>query len=79
MTQMMIYYNPLKLAVTVSAAVFATALAALVVVGAWAGAAVALPTAAILASLATVVFFFGCALDAARLHFEAQKGPVTLD
>ena len=35
--------------------------------------------AALLAALAVVVFFLGCVLDAIRLHFEAQKGPVSLD
>jgi glycosyltransferase involved in cell wall biosynthesis len=79
MTQMMIYYNPMKLAVAASAGVLAAALAAFVVVGAFSGLGLALPTAAILAGLAVVVFFFGCVLDAIRLHFAAQKGPVSLD
>ena len=78
MAQMMIYYNPLKLAVTASAAILAAAGAAYV----WfrpldPGAAVT--AAAILCSAAAIVFFLGCLLDAVRLHFAAQKGPVALD
>lgn len=75
MTQMMIYYNPLKLAVTVSAGLFVAALAALVVLSA----ATAPMTAVLLGGLGLIVFFLGCVLDAIRLHFEAAKGPVSLD
>jgi glycosyltransferase involved in cell wall biosynthesis len=79
MTQMMIYYNPLKLAVAASAALLAAALAAFVVVDAWAGLLFALPAAAPFIALSVVVFCFGCVLDAIRLHFEAGKGAVSLD
>ena len=79
MTQMMIYYNPIKLAVAAAAGVLTAALAAFVLVGACAGFELALPTATLLAALAVVVFFFGCVLDAIRLHFEASKGPLSLD
>ncbi len=79
MTQMMIYYNPLKLAVTASAALLAAGLAAFVAAGAWGGPALAFPAAAPFAALSVVVFCFGCVLDAIRLHFEASKGPVALD
>ncbi|MFI5362591.1 MAG: hypothetical protein ACHQ49_11530, partial [Elusimicrobiota bacterium] len=70
MTQMMIYYNPLKLAATVSAFVLAVALAALVAVGA--------PLAAFLAGSALVIFLFGCVIDAIRLQFAAAR-PSALD
>jgi glycosyltransferase involved in cell wall biosynthesis len=79
MTQMMIYYNPLKLAVTASAAVLAAALAAFFALWSWADLQTAWTVAAVLAATAVIVFFLGCVLDAVRLHFAAQKGPVTLD
>ena len=79
MTQMMIYYNPLKLAVTASAAVLTWAFAAFFVVRAWSDLPTALTVSAVAASSALVIFFLGCVLDAVRLHFAAQKGPVTLD
>jgi glycosyltransferase involved in cell wall biosynthesis len=79
MTQMMIYYNPMKLAVAAAVAVLAGAFAAFVLVALFAGLWLALPTAAILASLAVIVFFFGCVLDAVRLHFAAAKAPTFLD
>jgi glycosyltransferase involved in cell wall biosynthesis len=71
MTQMMIYYNPLKLAVGVSAAAFAAAAAGFLF-----GEDL---TAAVFAALGTLVFFLGCVIDSIRLHFEAQKGQPLLD
>ena len=79
MTQMMIYYNPLKLAVTATAGILAAALAVFAVFGLWLDSPTALPATVILAATAVVVFFLGCVLDAVRLHFAAQKGPMTLD
>ena len=79
MTQMMIYYNPLKLAVTVAVAVALAAVFLAAGAAAWGGLAAALPAAVLLGGLALVVFFLGCVLDAIRLHFEAAKGPVSLD
>jgi glycosyltransferase involved in cell wall biosynthesis len=79
MVQMMIYYNPLKLAVTVGAGIAAAGLAAFLVLWAATDFAAALPAGVLLESLAVVVFFLGCVLDAIRLHFEASKGPVALD
>jgi hypothetical protein len=43
------------------------------------GFASALPAAILLGGLVLIIFFFGCVLDAIRLHFEASKGPVSLD
>lgn len=79
MMQMMIYYNPLKLAVAIAAVVLLCSIAAVAAAAAWGGAAAALPCAVLSAGLLLVVFFFGCVLDAIRLHFEASKGPVSLD
>ena len=70
MAQMMIYYNPLKLAVTVAAGALIAALIA---------ARASFLAGIVLAATAVLVFFLGCVLDAIRLHFQAQKGPVTLD
>jgi glycosyltransferase involved in cell wall biosynthesis len=74
MTQMMIYYNPLKLAATASAA----ALAALVLVNLCVGFRDALPVSAFLAGAAVMIFLFGCVIDAIRLHFAAGR-PSALD
>ena len=79
MAQMMIYYNPLKLAAAVVAGLLGTALAAFVVVWACVDLGAALAVAVALASLTVVVFFLGCVLDAIRLNFAASRGPVTLD
>ncbi|MDE2512411.1 MAG: glycosyltransferase family 2 protein [Elusimicrobia bacterium] len=79
MTQMMIYYNPLKLAATAAAGIASAALAVYAVFGLWLDTPTALPAAVILAATSVVVFFLGCLLDAVRLHFAAQKGPMTLD
>jgi glycosyltransferase involved in cell wall biosynthesis len=79
MMQMMIYYNPMKLAVTVAAGVGLVSIAVVAAAGAWGGFAAALPAAILLGGLVLIVFFFGCVLDAIRLHFEASKGPVSLD
>ena len=78
MMQMMIYYNPLKLAVTVAAGVL-LASAAIIGAAAWGGFAAGLPAFVMLGGLVLMIFFFGCVLDAIRLHFEASKGPVSLD
>jgi glycosyltransferase involved in cell wall biosynthesis len=66
MVQMMIFYNPLKLAVTVAAALAACGLG-LVLAGASA------ETGVLTAGLVLLVFFFGCVLDAIRLHANAGK------
>lgn len=78
MTQMMIYYNPLKLAASVAAGVLVASALAFLFFLAASGLAVALPAATVMAASALVVFFLGCVLDAIRLHFRAQR-PVTLD
>ena len=75
MTQMMIYYNPLKLAVTVAAGVLASGVFAAACVGH----VPSQPSAVLLAGLILIIFFFGCVLDSIRLHFSAEKGPITLD
>lgn len=79
MVQMMIYYNPLKLAVTVAAGVLAAGLAAFLSLWLVVDFPTALNAGIILGSLSVVVFFLGCVLDAVRLHFAAAKGPVVLD
>ena len=79
MTQMMIYYNPLKLSVTVAAAVALSAVVLVPLAGAGGGPASALIAGILVGGLALIVFFLGCVLDAIRLHFEASKGPVSLD
>ncbi|HXT02149.1 MAG TPA: glycosyltransferase family 2 protein [Elusimicrobiota bacterium] len=79
MMQMMIYYNPLKLAAVVVAALLGTALAAFVLLWACVDLGAALAAAFALFSLSVVVFLLGCVLDAIRLHFAAARGPVTLD
>lgn len=79
MVQMMIYYNPIKLAVTVAAGVAALAAAAFVGLWACADFSTAVTAGTLLAGTALIVFFLGCVLDAVRLHFEAAKGPVKLD
>jgi glycosyltransferase involved in cell wall biosynthesis len=79
MTQMMIYYNPLKLAVTVALGVLLVSAVAVAAAAIWGGLAAALPAAVLSAGIVLSVFFFGCVLDAIRLHFEASKGPVSLD
>jgi glycosyltransferase involved in cell wall biosynthesis len=79
MIQMMIYYNPLKLAVTVAAGVALCSIATVAAAAAWDGFAAALPAAVLLTGLILVIFFFGCVLDAIRLHFAASKGVVSLD
>ncbi len=78
MTQMMIFYNPLKLAVATAAAILVASIAAVAAAAVWGGFAVALPAAILSAGLVLMVFFFGCVLDAIRLHFEAGKGAVSL-
>ena len=79
MMQMMIFYNPLKLAVTVAAALLVAGVAVVSAAAVWAGFAAALQAAILMTGLVLVVFFFGCVLDAIRLHFEAGKSAVSLD
>jgi polyisoprenyl-phosphate glycosyltransferase len=79
MMQMMIYYNPLKLAVAVAAGLSAAAVGVVAAGAAWGGFPAALNSAVLMTGLILVVFFFGCVLDAIRLHFEAGKGAVSLD
>jgi glycosyltransferase involved in cell wall biosynthesis len=79
MISMMIYYNPLKLAVAVAGVVALASLAVVLVAGASWGFAAALPAAVLLSGLVLIIFFFGCVLDAIRLHFEASKATVSLD
>ena len=79
MMQMMIYYNPLKLAVTVAAVLAVGSVAVVAASAVWGGFVAALQSAILMTGLVLVVFFFGCVLDAIRLHFEASKGLVALD
>ncbi len=81
MTQMMIYYNPMKLAVAASAAVLAAALVVFAFVQYFAGPWLSLPVTAIprRARGHRVLLRPRGARLHPRLHFEAQKGPVSLD
>lgn len=79
MTQMMIYYNPLKLAAAAAAGVLLFALAVFAALWAWVDFPIALEIAVMLGALASVIFCFGCMLDAIRLQFEVKKGPVAMD
>ncbi len=74
MTQMLLYYNPLKLAVSLSAGSAVAALAIFLFLSPRWGIHSAFFAACVPASLAVLIFLAGCLMDAVRMHFQARNG-----
>lgn len=79
MTQVLVYYNPLKLCTTLAAAVAAAAAGTGFLLASWGGPALGALAATALVCTAILVFMAGCLLDAMRTHLRGDGARRLLD